>query len=54
MDTGISYHRVAGFNGRDELGVVLGFLLLRTNEEEVEDDENENQRHHLHEDVRLL
>jgi hypothetical protein len=44
---------IAGFDGIYELGVFFRLLLLWADEQEVENDENENQRHHRNEDVRL-
>ena len=51
MDAGIGHDRVAGFQRRDELRVLLGFPLLRTNEEEVEDDEDENYLQKFNNDI---
>jgi len=44
---------VAGFDARDQGGVVFLFFLLGADEEKIEDDEDKDERKELHEGVAL-
>lgn len=54
MDAGIRNNGIARLDSLDKLRVFLGLFLLRPDKQEVENNEDEDQRHHRHEEVWCL